>query len=155
MDYIVLKVKNGKKNPIILDVLIDKEDERKLPSHVTAVKKKNGKYYCYVRIGYRQYTQLHRFLTDAPDGIEVDHINGNTQDNRKSNLRIAYGSINQFNKGPNKNNSLGIRNVYKIGKKFRVVVKFEGKKFDKYYDTLEEANKVAEDVRNDFIKGAQ
>ncbi len=41
---------------------------------------------------------LHRFLTDAPDGQEVDHINGDRLDNRKSNLRFSTRSQNNANK---------------------------------------------------------
>jgi hypothetical protein len=41
---------------------------------------------------------LHREITNAPPGLLVDHRNRNTLDNRRSNLRLATHSQNQFNK---------------------------------------------------------
>lgn len=40
---------------------------------------------------------LHRFLLNAPDGLLVDHINGDPLDNRRSNLRLATDEQNAWN----------------------------------------------------------
>src|SRR4030042_2949877 len=37
---------------------------------------------------------MHRFITSCPDGQEVNHINGNTLDNRRSNLEIVDKKTN-------------------------------------------------------------
>lgn len=42
--------------------------------------------------------KMHRLLTSATKGTEVDHINGNGLDNRKSNLRICTTAQNCKNK---------------------------------------------------------
>lgn len=41
--------------------------------------------------------KLHRVVTGAPRGMVVDHINGNTFDNRRSNLRVCTRSDNTKN----------------------------------------------------------
>ncbi|MBM3536051.1 MAG: endonuclease [Alphaproteobacteria bacterium] len=59
------------------------------------------------RDGRRQYAMrrsdnrhlfMHRVITGAPKGLDVDHINGNGLDNRRANLRICTRSQNLQNK---------------------------------------------------------
>jgi hypothetical protein len=45
--------------------------------------------------GYRIY--LHRLLMNAPEGMEVDHINGDGLDNRRCNLRVCTHEQNLAN----------------------------------------------------------
>lgn len=44
--------------------------------------------------GTRLKIKMHRQIMSCPDVMEVDHINGNTLDNRKSNLRICTHAQN-------------------------------------------------------------
>lgn len=42
-------------------------------------------------------TALHRFILKAPRDLVVDHINHDTLDNRKANLRVITVQENSFN----------------------------------------------------------
>ena len=50
-------------------------------------------------INGKRYTVLgHRLIIKAPKELQVDHINGNRADNRKSNLRIVNTQQNHHNR---------------------------------------------------------
>jgi len=73
---------------------------------------------------------LHRFIMDAPRGIEIDHINLNKLDNRKANLRFATRSQNAFNYRRLSTNKTGVRGVHfdKSRNKFAAEIIFRGTK---------------------------
>lgn len=57
-------------------------------------------------------TYLHRFITDAPRGTEVDHINHDDLDCRRENMRITTRSQNAQNlKGAHRDSLTGVRGV--------------------------------------------
>ena len=59
-----------------------------------------------------KHIMLHRIVMDAPDGMVVDHINHDTTDNRKQNMRVC--SIAQNNMNSYRKYMRGIR-AYKRG----------------------------------------
>lgn len=62
----------------------------------------NGKYVTFY---------LHRFITDAPKGYDVDHLNHNAMDNRRSNLKVCTQAENIQNRALAKNNTSGVVGV--------------------------------------------
>jgi len=46
---------------------------------------------------------MHRIITNCPEDKEVDHINGDSLDNRRKNLRIVTRSENSNNRRYNRN----------------------------------------------------
>lgn len=54
---------------------------------------------------------MHRLLMNSPKGMEIDHINQNKLDNRKSNLRVVNRSLNMFNVGLRKTNTSGHKGI--------------------------------------------
>lgn len=74
---------------------------------------------------------LHRMVIEnVPEGMEVDHINHNLLDARKSNLRIVSRSQNNMNHGIKTNNTSGYTGVWFSNQKKKWVaeIKIEGKK---------------------------
>lgn len=60
-----------------------------------------------------QTIRLHREILKVPDGLYIDHINGNRLDNRKSNLRIATSKQNIANASAKKNTSSAFKGVHR------------------------------------------
>jgi hypothetical protein len=48
---------------------------------------------------YGKNVHMHRLITSAPKGKQVDHVNGDKLDNRECNLRLCSASQNLCNKG--------------------------------------------------------
>lgn len=85
---------------------------------------------------------MHRVIMESKKTEQVDHINGDGLDNRRSNLRIATRSQNGINRKIHKNNTSGYRGVcwHKGGKKWLSRIRFEGRTFVLgLYFTKEEA----------------
>ena len=74
-------------------VLLDAEDVPRVSALKWAISSTNGYVVCASR-----GLLLHRFIMNAPPGVQVDHINRDKLDNRKANLRLCTPSQNQFNR---------------------------------------------------------
>ena len=62
--------------------------------------------------GERKQIRMHREIMNFPDGMEIDHINGDKLDNRRENLRICTMGQNRANRGLQRNSSSGYKGVY-------------------------------------------
>lgn len=72
---------------------------------------------------------LHTIIMNTPPGMYIDHADRNGLNNRRSNLRVCTPSENQRNKGPHKNNKLGLKGVFyhKREKAFVAAIRINGK----------------------------
>lgn len=61
--------------------------------------------------GKRKNIQMHRVINSTADGMQTDHINGETLDNRCCNLRSATVGQNMQNRGLDSNNTSGFKGV--------------------------------------------
>ena len=100
-----------------------------MPSGEKIYAKRRGK----KRLGETRDTiMMHRYILSADDEHEVDHINGNSLDNRRCNLRIVTRSENMANRAIFRNNTSGYKGVFRIGDKYKFRITAQ-------YDTAEEA----------------
>lgn len=94
---------------------------------------------------------LSRFIMEAPEGYDVDHIDGDPLNNRRANMRIVTHAQNQKNTKDRSDNSSGMRGVffYKKNGRFMSQIKSDGKAFFLgYFDTAVEAAKAYERARS-------
>ena len=146
MAKIVLYNKNGDK---IAEALIDIEDIGKISSDKWCIDKNN-----YVKNSKQEY--LHRVILGAPKDMCVDHINGNTLDNRKNNLRICTNRENTSNRTKlGTNNTSGILGVRFDNRrnKWYADIQYKGKYiFLGYFNIKEDAIKARIDAEKLYFK---
>ena len=71
--------------------------------------------------------RVHQTILTPPKGFEIDHINRDRTDNRRSNLRIATRSQNKMNRTISSNNTSGKAGVYWSKQKNKWQVRIEAK----------------------------
>lgn len=147
-----------------LFVQVDAEDFEKLSKYKWYLF--NGKYpgrhpnQEEVANGMPGVIYMHREVMDAIYSTEtVDHISGDTLDNRKSNLRVCSQGMNNLNKPPRADNKCGYKGVRKqLGKKknpWDSRIQLDGKRitlghFDNPHDAARMYNFWAADIHGEY-----
>ena len=90
----------------------------------------------------KQIVRMHRLITDAPEGMHVDHIDHDPLNNRRSNLRVCTNHQNRFNTKITKGSSIykGVCWVTR-DKKWKASITVNSKHFSlgHYFDEKEAA----------------
>jgi hypothetical protein len=152
---VFLKRKDG----TVYQTLIDTEDLVGLEifpnTWFAAFSRKTNSYYVKGKLD-KKTVLLHRFILGEPAGLEVDHKNHKTLDNRKINLRVVTCFENKQNRiGAMKNNkSSGIRGVTwdKERGKWKVQLQVNDNRINiGRFENLDEAEKEAIKARKKYM----
>lgn len=85
-----------------LVALVDDEDYERISAYKWYKRKGPHTTYAMTNVyhgGSKRTGQMHRMILNAPEDQEVDHVNGDALDNRKSNLRLCSHQDNLRNAG--------------------------------------------------------
>jgi hypothetical protein len=105
--------------------------------------------------GKRGTVYLHRLILEAEPGLVPDHINHDTLNNTRDNLRLLTHAENLQNRtGPQLNCKSGVRGVYwfKPHNKWMAKLRLNGKDiFIGYFKDLEKAKLAIEEARKKLM----
>lgn len=142
-DHVILQMIR-KRDLNITETIIDIDDVDKCKELIWYPHNDKSQASHLIYIRNRDKHRLHRYII-GEDKIEtgkvVDHINRNTLDNRKSNLRIVTVFENNQNIGMNSRNTSGVKGVFydKSRSKWIANLYRNGKTHSVRCDTLDEA----------------
>jgi hypothetical protein len=136
-------------------ILVDEEDVDYVNSYPFRLDKAGYARYTKYMGGGRANSRstkisLHRVLTNCPDDMQVDHIDGNVLNCTKANLRVCSEQQNQSNK-------TGSGWWVERLQKFQVQIRHQGvRHYVGLFDTQEEAEVAydlkAKELRNEFAR---
>lgn len=122
---------------VIVQAIIDIDDIPKISRYKWNI----SKGYVITKQG-TFHIKLHRLIMKdvLKDGKEINHINWNKLNNRKSNLRVVTHSENMNNLSISSRNTSDIKGIYYIKLKSQYRVNYENKDLScaKYFRTLKE-----------------
>jgi hypothetical protein len=113
-------------------------------------------YYAVTRLdGEKNHTPMHHLIVDVPEGMEVDHKDGNGLNNVRDNLRLCTHQQNLFNRRKNRSSTTGYKGVTQHRGKFQAQIGLHGKNiYLGIYPTAKEAHEVyiakAKELFGDF-----
>jgi hypothetical protein len=148
-----------------LSAIVDDEDYECLTQHKWSVCGGKGKFYARRHSHFEGkksiHIAMHTQLMKTPKGMEVDHINGNSLDNRKDNLRVCTRAENIRNSRKKRKKASSIyRGVSwrKVNKKWVARIQYNKKYIHLgYFDTEEDAancyNEAARKYFGEFAYG--
>lgn len=103
--------------------IVDDEDYEILNQYKWYANFNSGNYYAM----NNKLGSMHRFIAKTPKGLVTDHINHNTLDNRRDNLRVC--TLQENNKNRNKRNNTSSKYMgvtwFKVVNKWKSQIKVD------------------------------
>ena len=148
-DCLLIKIQYKKD---FIEVYVDKEDGEKIKQYNWRTSHKKNKIYIVTgQSRNNNLMYLHNYLMNyvPVPKQEIDHIDGNSCNNRKSNLRLVSRQANIDNTKVRFDNKIGIRGICKTKNLYKCDFSYHGKRYYfKDWKTCEEAvycRKIAEE----------
>ena len=139
--------------------IVDNEDFDSLNQHKWFYNQGYAVRNSSLKNGKRKILLMHRVIVGIKNNDEVDHISGNTLDNRKNNLRTLNHFENCFNRIINKNNNSGYKGVFwhKLTEKWVAQIRLNRKAihlglFDLKEDAAKAYNNAAQKYFGEFSR---
>ena len=135
--------------------LIDTEDVERINKYRWTTQINGNQVYAVTYINAKM-TALHRFIMDIVDAdynTVADHIDGNSLDCRKSNLRVCSRRENSLNKQATKRTEgelAKIKYVYREQDYYRVKIGKSSKYFKILNEAIQYANKLSKELYGEF-----
>jgi hypothetical protein len=129
-------------------VKVSLQDFDELSKFKWSAKWDKGSFYASRNIfinGKKTRILMHRQIMGDPQGFQVDHVHGDTLDNRRSELRLATGSQNQWNTKMRSDNSSGFKGVSRhtaTGRWQSKISAYKKRTHLGYFDTAQEAHEA-------------
>lgn len=100
---------------------------------------------------------MHRVILRAAPKVQVDHIDGNGLNNRRSNLRLASDCQNKWNRDKPKSNTSGYKGVFRRDERWAAYIKHNKRRYylGAYSDPVDAArayDRKARELHGDFAK---
>ena len=104
--------------------------------------------------GIARMTYMHRFILNAPDDMQVDHVDGDGLNNQRSNIRLATQSQNTCLRiVPKRKQITKYRGIEPHKNRWRATIMFNHKKFRLGIFSTEKQAALAYDVAAQIIQG--
>jgi hypothetical protein len=121
-------------------VLVDDEDAAWISSRKWTPQPNGSGQNYFASVKGRQKIVLHREVARARFYEHVDHINGDTLDNRKANLRTCTAQQNTWNQTSHKRGNAYYRGVHNVNGRYKAMITAHGVTYNLgTYDAAEEA----------------
>ncbi|HEY1646286.1 MAG TPA: HNH endonuclease [Candidatus Saccharimonadales bacterium] len=118
--------------------LVDEEDYIKYSQYTWSARHTNSNIYFFCTINGK-FHYLHRLITNAPSQKQVDHIDRNGLDCRKTNLRICSSSQNKINQPKRKDSKFKYKGIGMLSGRYSAII---NKQYLGLFNTQEEAAKA-------------